>query len=85
MYLAEVCFTVEVLNFLQLMLVIISLKNANIYFIFLKEECVCVCVCACAYACVWVYSNTYLIYQTSGVREYCVKNFFFVYFHILCD
>ena len=35
MYLAEVCFTVEVLNLLQLMLVIISLKSANFYFIFI--------------------------------------------------
>ena len=85
MYLAEVCFTVEVLNFLQLMLVIISLKSANIYFIFLKEECVCVCVCMCICMCVSVFKHVFDLSNLRSKRVLCEEFFFFVYFHILCD
>ena len=65
------CFTVEVLNLLQLMLVIISLKSANFYFIFLKEECVNVCVHICM--CVSVFKH---IFDLSNLSRVLCEEFF---------
>lgn len=77
MYLAEV------LNLLQVMLVIISLRSANLYFIFLKEECVCMCVCVlcahvymCICMCVSVFKQVFDLSTLKSKRVLCEEFFF---------